>query len=730
MKSARVSWFVFPAFAVLSCTATAPPPPPPKPPVVAAPVAPKGPAYPATRREDVTDMFFSVRVADPYRWLEDGSSPEVVAWVKAQDDLARGELEKLAGRDALAAKLRDLAYLEFVTPPAHRGGRSFYMRKDAKQEKPTLFVRTGSEGAEQVLIDAATLSANGSTSLGAWVPSHDGKFVAYVVHPNNADAGTIRVRDAATGKDTTADVIEGAKYAIPRWTPKNDGFYYIGLPTDPNIKASDLPGHSEIKYHQLGQPASTDEVILEKNNDPETELELVASRDGRFLVVMVLHGGDVNGIKFLDLRNKKAGWVDLVKDYEGSMSAFAYDNRIYLRTTEGAPRGRLVVIDPAKPDKANWKDIVPQLPDAVLQDARIVGGLLALTYLRKASSAIQIHGLDGKKMHDVVLPGIGSSGGIRGQADEEIGYYTFTSYTTPMSIFEIKMKTGESKLWYASKAPVNAAPYAVEQIVYESKDGTPVSMFVVRRKDDPLDGSSPMLMTGYGGFNISKLPGFSPMLYTWLEAGGSFALPNLRGGAEYGENWHRGGMLTNKQNVFDDFISGAEWLVRRGYTKPQRLAAYGASNGGLLVAAVAVQRPDLFRTILCGVPVLDMLRYPLYGDGKTWVAEFGSPQDEPLFRALLAYSPYHNVKKSATGYPAVLMLSADADDRVHPMHAWKMTAALQDAQTTDKPILMRVEKNAGHGGADMIKSDVERWVDMLAFAFHMVGQEPKLPSSN
>jgi prolyl oligopeptidase len=288
------------------------------------------------------------------------------------------------------------------------------------------------------------------------------------------------------------------------------------------------------------------------------------------------------------------------------------------------------------------------------------------------------------------------------------------------------MKTGESKLWYASKAPVNPAPYSVEQVVYPSKDGTPVSMFVVRRKDAPVDGSMPMLMTGYGGFNVSKLPGFSPMLYTWLEAGGAFAIPQLRGGAEYGENWHRGGMLTNKQNVFDDFIGGAEWLIRQKYTKSGKLAAYGASNGGLLVAAVAVQRPELFRAILCGVPVIDMLRYPLYGDGKTWVAEYGSPQDEPLFRTLLGYSPYHNVKKSPHGYPSFLMLSADADDRVHPMHAWKMTAVLQAAQTTDKPILMRVEKNSGHGGADMIKSDVERSVDMLSFAFHMLGQEPKL----
>jgi prolyl oligopeptidase len=725
MMNPRAYRFVLPSLLALSCTGTAPPPPP-KPAHVDTPAAPKGLAYPPTPRDDVSDVFFSVRVADPYRWLEDGTSPRVMSWVKAQDDLARAELAKLPGREALEAKLRPLSYLDFVSPPRKFGDRSFFMRQAANEEKPKVYVKSAKDPAERVLLDAGRLSADGSASLGVWVPSHDGKFVAYVKHPNNADAGTIYVRDVATGKDLEADVIDGAKYAVPLWTPKNDGFYYIGLPTDPNIKPADLPGHSEIKFHRLGKLALTDELILEKNNDPETELEAVMSRDGRYLVVMVIHGGDVNGIKFLDLTKKKAEWVDLVNDYEGAMTAFAHDNRIYLKTTEGASRGRLLMIDPAKPEKSNWKEIVPEMPDAVLEGARIVGGHLALTYLKKASSTLQIHSLDGKKVRDVALPGIGSSPGLWGQVDEDTAYYAFTSYTYPMSIFEISVKTGESKLWWASKVPVNPEKFTTEQVVFESKDGTGVTMFVTRRKDAPKDGSSPMLLTGYGGFNISKLPNFSPLYYTWLEAGGSVAIPHLRGGGEYGDAWHRGGMLANKQNVFNDFIAGAEWLIKNGYTKSDKLVAYGGSNGGLLVAAVAVQRPELFRAILCAVPVIDMLRYPLFGDGKTWVAEYGSPQDEAIFKTLLGYSPYHNVKKNPNGYPAFLMLSADADDRVHPMHAWKMTAALQDAQTTDKPILMRVEKNAGHGGADMVKSDVERAVDMISFAFHMVGQEPKL----
>lgn len=725
MKSLFTRGFVLSSLAVLSCTGTTPPPKP-KPQPVETVVVPQGLAYPATRRDDVTDVFFSVRVADPYRWLEDGSSPEVQSWVKAQDDLARAELAKLPGREALEGKLRALSYMDFVTPPRKYGDRSFFMRQAASEEKPKVFVKGGKDATEQVLIDAAQLSADGSAALGVWVPSHDGKFVAYVKHPNNADAGTIYVKDVATSKDSSVDVIEGAKYARPLWTPKNDGFYYIGLPTDPNIKPADLPGHSEVKLHRLGTPAAEDTVILEKNGDPETELEVVMSRDGRYLVVMVIHGGDINGIKFLDLTKKKPEWVDLVQGYEGAMQAFAHDNRIYLKTTEGAARGHLYTIDPAKPEKTNWKEIVPELPDAVLEDARIVGGHLALTYLKKASSTLQLHSLDGKKVRDVALPGIGSSSGIRGQVDEDTAYYSFTSYTYPTSIFEISVKTGESKLWWASKVPVSPDKFVTEQVVFESKDGTGVTMFVTRRKDAPKDGSSPMLLTGYGGFNISKLPNFSALYYTWLEAGGSVAIPHLRGGGEYGDAWHRGGMLANKQNVFDDFIAGAEWLIKNGYTKSEKLVAYGGSNGGLLVAAVAVQRPELLRAILCAVPVIDMMRYALFGDGKTWVAEYGSPQDESMFKALLAYSPYHNVKKTPKGYPAFLMLSADADDRVHPLHAWKMTAALQAAQSTDKPILMRVEKNSGHGGADMVKSDVDRGVDMISFAFHAVGQEPKV----
>ena len=685
-----------------------------------------GLAYPKTRTVDVSDTMFGATVRDPYRWLEDEKSPEVQAWVKAQDDLARSELLKLPGRGALEKKLSALSYLESVSVPLERGGRRFYSRKPADKEKRTIYWREGEKGEEHVLLDVATLSPDGSTSLGAWVPSWDGKYVAFIAHPNNADAGQIRIREVATGKDRDSEIIEGGEYAMPLWTPKSDGFYYVGLPTDPKIPAADLPGYSELRHHKLGEKSDKDTVLLPKNGDPETELEAQLSRDGNLMVVNVLHGGNVNGIKFLDLRKKDKTWVDLVKGYEGSQLGFAFKDRIYLRTTEGSPHGRIFVVDPKTPERAKWKEIVPESKDAILENATIVGGKLALTYLRKATSEIEIWTTDGKKVHQIAMPSIGTTFGLFGEPDKDKAYYYFTSYTYPGSIFEASIESGKSSLWYSIKAPVDPAPYEIAQVSYPSKDGTSVSMFVVTRKDGPKDGTTPFILTGYGGFNISQTPSFSPMFYTWLEAGGGVAIPNLRGGSEYGEDWHRGGMLTKKQNVFDDFIGAAEWLIKQGYTKSEKLVAYGGSNGGLLVGAATVQRPELFRAVLCAVPVLDMIRYPQFGDGKTWIAEYGSPKDEPVFKALFAYSPYHNVKPG-TAYPSLLMLSADADDRVHPLHAWKTTAALQAAQKGSHPILMRVEKHAGHGGADTVKSRVERNVDILAFAFAEIGQAPKLP---
>jgi prolyl oligopeptidase len=687
--------------------------------------------YPAARTVDIAEPRFGVTVRDPYRWLEDGGSPEVKAWVAAEDRLARDYLAKLPGRAALKERLRELYYVESVSVPVQRGGRMFYTRKPADREKRTLYYRAGDAGEERVLLDAASLSPDGSTSLGVWMPSPDGKTLAYVVHPNNADDGVIHVRDVATGNDTAVDVIGGAKYAVPQWTPQGDGFYYVGLPSDKAIPAAELPGHSEVRFHRLGAAPASDEVVFPKLGNPETELEATLSRDGHWLLVSVIRGASVIELHLRDARRPKAPWVALVKGHEGTMAATAWKDQLYLRTTEGAPLGRVFRVDPRRPARDGWKEIVPEAKDARLEDARVVGGHLALRYVRLAKSELEIRTLDGERAGagSIALPGIGSTAGLVGEPDSDTAYYLFKSFTNPGVIYRTSIKTGESKVWYAFKTPVDLAPFEVEQVFYPSKDGTQVSMFVVRRKGAPRDGSTPFFVTGYGGFDISMTPFFWPDLLVWLEAGGGFAVPNLRGGGEYGEAWHQGGMLARKQNVFDDFIAAAEHLVQRGETRPERLAMWGASNGGLLVGAVLTQRPDLFRAAICGVPVLDMIRYPLFGDGKTWVAEYGSPDEEAHFKALFAYSPYHRVTPGAA-YPAVLMLSADADDRVPPHHAWKMTAALQAASGSGRPVLMRVERNAGHGGADRVESEVEETADVLSFSlaamgsFHSAGRAP------
>jgi len=727
-----------------ACTPAAQPsvaPAPASPPEAAAPAAPQpGPGavaaqaqplpYPKTRAVDAAETLFGVTVRDPYRWLEDGTSAEVQGWISAQDKLARGYLEKLPGREALRDRIRALSYLEMVSPPKKRGGRAFYARKEANREKRVVYWKQGDQGEERVLLDPATLSTDGSASLGVLEPSWDGKSVAYVVHPNNADAGFIHVKDVASGKVSDVDVIGGAKYAHPQWTPRGDGFYYVALPTDPKIQASELPGHSEVKFHKLGTPAAADPVVFPKTGNPETELETVLSRDGRFLFVSVLRGASIIELHYRDLKQPKAAWVPLVKGHDGTMAAVAWKDQIYLRTTEGAPRGRVFRVDPARPARDQWKEIVPEAKDAVLEDARVVGGQLALSYVKNAQSALELRTLDGapRTGGTIALPGIGSITGLLGEPDDDTAYYGFTSFTTPGTIHQLSIKSGESKPWYSVKAPLDPSPYEIEQVWYPSKDGTKVSMFLVRKKGAPRDGSTPFYLTGYGGFNVSVTPGFKPDLFVWLEAGGGLAMPSLRGGGEYGEAWHQAGMLARKQNVFDDFIAAAEYLIQSGHSRADRLAIAGGSNGGLLVGAALTQRPDLFRAALCRVPVLDMIRFPLHGDGKTWVPEYGSPQNEAHFKALIGYSPYHRVKPG-TPYPAVLMLSSDADDRVAPLHAWKMTAALQAASSSGRPVIMRVEKHAGHGGADQVKSRVETGADSIAFALHAMAVRPALPAA-
>jgi prolyl oligopeptidase len=677
---------------------------------------PAPPPYPPTRTTTAADVLHGVTVPDPYRWLEDEKSPEVQAWMTAQDGLTRQRLASLPGRDALASRLKELLYLDILGAPIHRSTRYFFTRRHASKEKTVVYWREGAEGAEKVLLDPNGWSADGSASLGAWSVSWDGARVAYGKKVNNSDEATLYVMDVATGKVSDVDVIEGAKYAGPSWTPDGSAFYYTWLPVDPRIPASERPGYAEIRLHKVGSDPKTDTVVKAKLGDPTTFQNVHITRDGLFLFLVLQHGWTSTDVWFRDLGKTTAGdaWTPLAVGIKAHFSPDSFGGTLFVQTDDGAPKGRIFAVDPAKPARAAWREIVRERKDAALQNFAVVGGKLVLDYLRSAASLLEVRNLDGTLAREVPLPGIGSVGSLVGRDDEDEVFFSFTSFTTPTSIYRTSVKTGATSLYFQVKVPADPTPYTVSQVFYPSKDGTRVSMFIVHRKDFKRDGSARTILWGYGGFLVSETPVFMASLFPWLERGGIYAVPNLRGGGEYGEEWHEAGMLLKKQNVFDDFAAAAAYLANEKWTSPDRLVLRGGSNGGLLLGAMVAQHPELFRVALCGVPLLDMTRYHLFGSGKTWISEYGSADDAAQFKALYAYSPYHHVK-AGTKYPSVLLLSADSDDRVDPMHARKFAAALQ-AASTGGPVLLRIEKHAGHGGADLVKSAVESRADEYAFA--------------
>jgi prolyl oligopeptidase len=699
-------------------TAPPPSPPPSAPPSASAPptAPPRAFDYPATRKEPISEEMHGVRVEDPYRWLEDEKSKEVQAWMEAQNDFTRGHLDKLPEREAIASRLKELFYVDSLGVPYRYGKRYFYSRRHADREKAIVYWKEGKDGKEQVLLDPNGWSADGSVSLGGWSVSWDGSRVAYSVKKNNSDEATLQVIEVATGKKSEIDVIEGAKYAHARWTPKGDGFYYAYLPTDKSIPVADRPGYTEIRFHKLGEDPKKDALVHEKTGNPKAFLNIYLSKDGRFLLVYVQHGWNATDVYFRDLQDpkQKDRWTPLTVGKDAIFTVYPHNGQFYVHTNEGAPRYRVLKVDPKKPERTAWKEILPERPDATLENVSLVGGKLSLLYLKDVISQIELRSLDGKLDRVIPLPAPGTATPLIGQPDQDEAYFVFTSLVHPSEIHEISVKKGDPRLFFKVKVPVDPSKFTVEQRFATSKDGTKVPLFIVAGKDTKRDGSAPTLLYGYGGFQVAMQPGFRSSIIPWLERGGVFVMSVLRGGSEYGEEWHRNGMLHKKQNVFDDFLAAADFLISERYTRPGRLAIQGASNGGLLVGAAMTQRPDLFRVALCGVPLLDMVRYHLFGSGKTWIEEYGSAENPEDFRVLHGYSPYHRVKPG-TRYPALLMLSADSDDRVDPMHARKFIAQIQE-HSAGGIALLRIEKNAGHGGADMLKAAVQKGADELAFA--------------
>lgn len=686
----------------------------------AADPGPKRP-WPSTRKADTTETLHGKTVKDPYRWLEDEKAPEVQSWMTAQDSYARGELAKLPGRAALVDRLKQLFYYDSVTAPTHRKGRYFFTRKHHDKEKSVVYWKQGEKGDEKVLLDPNTWSPDLSTGLKGTLTSWDGKYIAYMVSEHNSDESVAKIKEVATGKDLP-DIIPGTKYGVTSWNPTNTGFYYTWVPPiSDKVTIAARPGFAEVRFHKLGDDPAKDTVIHPATGDAKTFIGGGVSKDGRWLYVQISHGWASNEIKYRDARDPKAAWIPLVTDDgKSTFDLEIYKDQFYVRTNFEAPNFRIYKVDPKahakKPgDKATWKELVPA-GDVPIESARIVGGKLALAYLRKASSELQLRGLDGKLVRKVELPGIGDSSGVFGDEDEDTAYFSYTSFTEPLTIYKTSIATGKSSEWTRIKLPIDTTPYTTEQVEYASKDGTRVTMFLVRKKDAKQDGTNPTILYGYGGFNASQSPGFSGSRMVWLEQGGMLAIPNLRGGGEYGEDWHRAGMLDKKQNVFDDYLAAAEWLIANKWTTKEHLAIQGGSNGGLLTGAAMVQRPDLFKAVICAVPLLDMLRYHLYGSGETWVPEYGSAAVAAQFPALYAYSPYRvAVDAGPKAYPALLLDSSDHDDRVDPMHARKFAAVIQNMTTGNAPVLLRIERNAGHGGADDVKSAVERVADTWSF---------------
>ena len=701
--------------------------------------------------------------ADPYGWLEDEGDPKVRDFVAAQNHKARDYLRALPGRDRLVARLQSLFYVDAISPPRRYGRRYFYSRTHADKEKAVLYVREGRDGDEQVLLDPNQLSADGSLAIGSWQPSPDGEVVVYAERVNNSDEATLRILDvdaalppgaaSAPGRPGAGDVIPGARYAHPSFTPDGSAFYYTYLPTHTSgpepvpLTEAERPGFAEVRLHRLGTAAAEDVLVYPCTGSARTFIQPDLSRDGRYLFIYLQHGWSACDIYFCDLQaltvppwdaapaTLRATFRPLREGIDARYQVTAWQDRFYIFTNEDAPRGRILVADPQAPERAAWRELVgedrgdpdsaagpPETQGAVITDVTLVGGALGVHALRQAHSVLRLYALEGELIREVALPGLGQSYGFIGNPEDDELYYHFTSFTQPPQIFRSSVRDGAAELWAEVRLPIATgadSPFLVEQVVYPSRDGTPVTMFLIGHRDRVRDGSTPFLLTGYGGFNISLLPEFSAGLLLFLEQGGACAVANLRGGGEYGEAWHRAGMLEHKQNVFDDFLAAADYLIKHGHTRPERLAIRGGSNGGLLVGAALTQRPELFRAVVCAVPLLDMLRYHRFGSGQTWIPEYGNPDDEADYQVLQAYSPYHHVARRP--YPSVLMLSADHDDRVDPMHARKMTALLQERTTSDRPILLRVEQGAGHTGADLVRKTIEQAADVYAFLCHELG---------
>ena len=677
--------------------------------------------YPQAAKVEHVDDYHGTLVADPYRWLEDPDSEETKTWVEAENQVTFAYLEAIPARERIKERLTQLWDYEKYGVPFKKGERYFYFKNDGLQNQSVFYTLTTLEGEPTVLLDPNTLSEDGTVALAGLSISEDGKFLAYSLSSSGSDWQEWKVRDVESGQDL-ADHLKWVKFSGASWTQDSRGFFYSRY-DEPNdtTKLQEANYFQKLFYHQLGSPQAEDVLVYERPDEKEWGFDGSVTEDGTYLIISVWKGTDSKNLIFYkDLSTADAPVTELINTFEANYSFIEHEDALFwFQTDLEASRGRVIAIDISQPDRDNWKEVIPQAAET-LGGVGVLNHQFVASYLKDAHTQIKIFSLEGSLVREVALPGLGSAGGFSGKREDTETFYSFTGFTTPTTIYRYDMLRDQSTIFRQPEVDFNPEYYETKQVFYKSKDGTKIPMFITHKKGLKLDGTNPTYLYGYGGFNASLTPGFSVSNLVWMEMGGVYALPNLRGGGEYGEDWHQAGTKLKKQNVFDDFIAAAEWLIDHHYTSPAKLSIGGGSNGGLLVGACMTQRPDLFGAALPAVGVMDMLRFQKFTIGWAWVADYGSSDNPEEFKVLYAYSPLHNLKPG-TAYPATLITTADHDDRVVPAHSFKFAAVLQESHKGEAPVLIRIETKAGHGAGKPTTKVIEEAADRWAFLVRTLG---------
>jgi prolyl oligopeptidase len=679
--------------------------------------------YPETKKGDVVDDYFGTKVADPYRWLEDDRSDETAQWVKEQNAVTYSYLESIPYRENIKARLTEIWNYPRTSAPFKAGGKYFFSKNDGLQNQSVFYMQETLDSEPVLFLDPNTLSEDGTVSLTNFTVSNDGKYLGYGISRGGSDWREFFVKDIESG-EILEDHLQWIKFSDIAWY--KDGFFYNRYPTP--AKGEELKGenkNSQLYYHKVGTSQSEDVLIYEDPQHPDWSFSASVTEDEKFLIIGVTESTSGNALYFKNLE-KDSPVVKVITTFEKDYSVIDHvDGKLWVYTNDGAPKYQVLAMDINQPERANWTSLIPEDDKNVLENISLTGGKIFANYQQDAHSVIKVYSPQGQYLYDVELPSIGTVRGFGGKADDSETFYTFSSYTYPAVVYRYDTDKNESTLYSETEIDFDIDHYETKQIKYKSKDGTEVPMFIVHKKDLQLNGNNPTWLYGYGGFNVSLNPGFDVRRLLWLENGGIYAVANLRGGGEYGETWHKAGTKLQKQNVFDDFIAAANYLINNGYTQPDYLAIQGGSNGGLLIGAVINQTPELFRVAFPQVGVMDMLRYQHFTIGRYWATDYGTSVDsQEMFEYLYAYSPVHTISPKLN-YPAVMVTTADHDDRVVPAHSFKYVATLQDAYKGKRPMMIRIETDAGHGAGTPTSKVIEEWTDLYSFTFDQMGITPK-----